>query len=63
MSNIAVWNVRLRHQWLATPLKKKRVKKRSAQRIGLYDAWQRNRTEKPSEEQAPADEAPQPEES
>ncbi len=63
MSNIAVWNVRLRHQWLATPLKKKRVKKRAASRIGLYEAWQRGRSDKPSEEQAPAAEAPKTEES
>ncbi|MEZ4440789.1 MAG: hypothetical protein R3B72_16940 [Polyangiaceae bacterium] len=34
--------MRLRHEWLATPLKKKRVKRRSALRVGLYDAWERN---------------------
>ena len=28
MSNRAIWNVRLRHVWLATPLKGKRMKKR-----------------------------------
>ena len=42
MSNYAVWNVRLRHEWLATPLKKKRIKRRAAKRVGLLDALQRN---------------------
>ena len=26
MANIAKWNIRLRHEWLQSPLKKKRVK-------------------------------------
>jgi hypothetical protein len=38
MSNRAIWNVRLRHVWLATPLKAKRLKKRQRVRIGLEDA-------------------------
>jgi hypothetical protein len=38
MSNRAIWNVRLRHVWLATPLKGKRMKKRQRVRIGLEDA-------------------------
>lgn len=38
MSNRAIWNVRLRHVWLATPLKAKRMKKRQRMRIGLEDA-------------------------
>jgi len=42
MANYSVWNVRLRHEWLATPLPKKRIKRRSARRIGLLDAWERN---------------------
>jgi hypothetical protein len=41
MSNRAIWNVRLRHVWLATPLKGKRLKKRQRVRIGLEDALQR----------------------
>jgi hypothetical protein len=41
MSNRAIWNVRLRHVWLATPLKGKRMKKRQRVRIGLEDALQR----------------------
>jgi len=41
MANIAKWNIRLRHEWLQTPLKKKRVKKSEKVRIGLFDAEQR----------------------
>jgi hypothetical protein len=35
MSNRAIWNVRLRHEWLAKPLKGKRLKRRKRLRIGL----------------------------
>jgi len=49
MANYSVWNVRLRHQWLATPLKKKRIKRRSALRVGLLDAWERNKKAEPEE--------------
>jgi hypothetical protein len=41
MSNRAIWNVRLRHVWLSTPLKGKRLKRRQRIRIGLEDALQR----------------------
>lgn len=41
MSNRAVWNVRRRHEWLATPLKGKRLKKRKRARIGLEQARER----------------------
>ena len=41
MSNRAIWNVRLRHVWLASPLKGKRLKKRQRVRIGLEDALNR----------------------
>jgi hypothetical protein len=58
MSNIAIWNVRLRHQWLATPMKKARCKKRSAVRVGLKDAWDRNKP-KEKAEAAPAEAAPE----
>lgn len=51
MANIAKWNIRLRHVWLATPLKKKRVKKNEKARIGLLDAESRKT-------KAPAAEAP-----
>ena len=59
MANYSVWNVRLRHQWLATPLKKKRIKRRAARRCGLLDAWDRRGErqledpEAPTEEQTP----------
>lgn len=38
MANTPKWNIRLRHEWLATPLKKKRVKRSQKARIGLLDA-------------------------
>jgi hypothetical protein len=41
MSNRAIWNVRLRHVWLANPLKGKRMKRRQRLRIGLEEALQR----------------------
>lgn len=57
MANYPVWNVRLRHEWLAKPLKKKRIKRRQAQRIGLLDAWERNADGEQSGEQSPEGEA------
>ena len=41
MSNRALWNVRLRHEWLATPKKGKRLNKRKRSRIGLEQARER----------------------
>jgi hypothetical protein len=41
MSNRALWNVRRRHEWLTTPLAKKRVKLRSRNRVGLQAAIDR----------------------
>jgi hypothetical protein len=41
MSNRAIWNVRLRHVWLSTPLKGKRLKKRQRTRVGLEAALER----------------------
>ena len=38
MANTAKWNIRLRHEWLQTPLKKKRIKKSQKIRVGLLDA-------------------------
>lgn len=38
MANTPKWNIRLRHEWLATPLKKKRIKKSQKARIGMLDA-------------------------
>jgi hypothetical protein len=56
MANYASWNVRKRHEWLAKPLKKKRVKRRAAMRIGLWDAWQRKAAKNKTAESAPAEE-------
>ncbi|MDX2054035.1 MAG: hypothetical protein SFV15_16665 [Polyangiaceae bacterium] len=41
MSNRALWNVRLRHESLSKPHKKKRIKLRQRLRIGLEQALQR----------------------
>jgi hypothetical protein len=41
MSNRAIWNVRRRHEWLQTPLKGKRLKRRKRARIGLEEALAR----------------------
>lgn len=54
MANIAKWNIRLRHEWLQTPLKKKRVKRNEKVRIGLLDAEAR----KTDAKAAPAAEKP-----
>ncbi len=43
MANTPKWNIRLRHEWLATPLKKKRVKRCQKARIGLLDAENRKK--------------------
>jgi hypothetical protein len=54
MANRAIWNVRKRHVWLSTPLKKKRLTRRKRLRIGLEQALERKR-EKSAE--APAEPA------
>ncbi len=54
MANYKVWNVRKRHEWLAKPKRKKRIKRRSARRIGLLDAWERNAPKAPPEDEAAA---------
>ena len=41
MSNRAIWSMRKRHEWLTTPLKKKRVKRATRVRCGLQDAIDR----------------------
>ena len=41
MSNRAIWSMRKRHEWLATPLKKKRIKKATRLRCGLQEAMDR----------------------
>jgi hypothetical protein len=54
MSNRALWNVRLRHVWLSTPLKGKRLKRRQRIRIGLEDALLR-KAKAAGSEAAPAE--------
>jgi hypothetical protein len=49
MANRAIWNVRQRHEWLSTPLKGKRLKKRKRVRIGLQDALDRAAKASPAE--------------
>jgi hypothetical protein len=51
MANRAIWAMRNRHEWLATPLKKHRSKKSQRVRIGLEAALQRKQL---SKEGAPA---------
>jgi hypothetical protein len=46
MSNRAIWSMRKRHEWLASPLKKKRVKRATRLRCGLQDAMDRKGGEK-----------------
>jgi hypothetical protein len=45
MSNRSIWNVRRRHEWLATPLKGKPLKRRKRLRIGLEQALERKKPE------------------
>lgn len=52
MANRAIWNVRRRHEWLATPLKKRRIKRSVRLRCGLQDALDRKAAAAP---QKPAD--------
>lgn len=58
MANIAKWNIRLRHEWLQTPLKKKRVKRSEKIRVGLLDAENRKLGKAPEAQSAPAAEKP-----
>jgi len=41
MANRAIWNVRKRHEWLAKPLKSRRVKRAQRLRCGLQEALDR----------------------
>ncbi len=41
MSNFKTWNIRKRHEWLSTPMKKTRLKRRTARRCGLLEAMER----------------------
>lgn len=41
MANRAIWSMKKRHEWLATPLKAKRLKRAMRVRCGLQDALDR----------------------
>ncbi len=41
MANTSVWNNRLRHEWLAKPLKGKTMSRRARVRCGLQEAMDR----------------------
>ena len=55
MANIAKWNIRLRHEWLQTPLKKKRVKRSEKARVGLLEAEARKSGAAAAEAAPPAE--------
>jgi hypothetical protein len=44
MSNRAIWSVRKRHEWLAKPMRARRVKRAQRLRCGLQDAMDRKGT-------------------
>jgi len=48
MANRAIWSMRKRHEWLATPLKARRVKRSTRVRCGLQDAIDRKATDAPA---------------
>lgn len=52
MANRAIWSMRLRHEWLKTPLKKQRFKKSQRIRVGLEDALLRRGTATPEQPKA-----------
>ena len=52
MANRCVWTVRQKHEWMATPLKGKHLKKRKRSRLGLEAALQRKAKPEPAAEPA-----------
>jgi hypothetical protein len=54
MSNRPLWNIRRRHEWLATPLKGKRLSRRKRARIGLEQAMQRKQPGTPTADSTPS---------
>jgi hypothetical protein len=54
MSNRSIWNVRQRHEWLRTPAKGKRLKRRKRLRIGLEQALERKAGTPSASETPPA---------
>jgi hypothetical protein len=53
MANRAIWNVRKRHEWLATPRKARRVKRATRVRCGLQDALDRKHGAAPQADATP----------
>ena len=49
MANRAIWSMRKRHEWLAKPIKSRRVKRSTRLRCGLQDAIDRKATNTPAE--------------
>ena len=43
MANTPKWNIRMRHEWLQSPLKKKRLKRSQKARVGLLEAEARKK--------------------
>jgi len=41
MSNRALWSVKKRHEWLAKPMRPRRIKRAARLRCGLQDAMDR----------------------
>lgn len=50
MANTSKWNVRLRHEWLATPLPKKHMKRSEKARCGLLEAEARKAAKSKTDE-------------
>lgn len=50
MANRAIWSVRQKHEWLATPKKGKRLKKRKRTRIGIEAAAARRQKPEAAEQ-------------
>ncbi len=50
MANRAIWGVRKRHEWLAKPLKAKRIKRAQRLRCGLQEAIDRKASPEPQNE-------------
>jgi hypothetical protein len=48
MSNRALWTMRAKHEWLQTPLKKKRLKRCQRVRIGQQAAMDRKAAKDPA---------------
>ena len=53
MANRAIWGMRKRHEWLASPLKPKKMKRSGRVRIGLQDALDRKAGAAPETPETP----------